>query len=105
PTQLWARISDQLRQGFTREPPVGVEVEAYRPFFILGEVAQPGQYPYVASMTVETPVPIAGGFGARGFHKAVIISRNSGCRVYRFEVPVTFSICPGDTVQVQERWF
>jgi hypothetical protein len=26
-----------------------VEVEAYRPFFILGEVTNPGQYAYVAT--------------------------------------------------------
>ena len=65
-----------LRQGFIREPHVAVEVEAYRPFFILGEVTQPGQYPYVANMTVETAVAIAGGFGPRGFRKTVTISRN-----------------------------
>jgi len=103
--QLSARITDQLRQGFIREPHVAVEVEAYRPFFILGEVAQPGQYPYVANMTVETAVAIAGGFGPRGYHKSVIISRNSGGRSFRFEVPITYPICPGDTVQIQERWF
>jgi polysaccharide export outer membrane protein len=103
--QLSARVADQLRQGFIREPHVAVEVEAYRPFFILGEVAQPGQYPYVANMTVETAVAIAGGFGPRGLHKSVIISRNSGGRVFRFEVPITYPLCPGDTVQVQERWF
>jgi polysaccharide biosynthesis/export protein len=103
--QLSARIADQLRQGFIREPHVAVEVEAYRPFFILGEVAQPGQYPYVANMTVETAVAIAGGFGPRGYHRSVIISRNSGGRSFRFEVPITYQICPGDTVQIQERWF
>ncbi len=103
--QLSARIADQLRQGFIREPHVAVEVEAYRPFFILGEVAQPGQYPYVANMTVETAVAIAGGFGPRGYHKTMMISRNSGGRTFRFEVPISYPICPGDTVQVQERWF
>lgn len=103
--QLSARIADQLRQGFIREPHVAVEVEAYRPFFILGEVAQPGQYPYVANMTVETAVAIAGGFGPRGYRKTVIISRNSGGQALRFEVPITYPICPGDTVQIQERWF
>ena len=48
-----------------REPHVAVEVEAYRPFFILGEVTLPGQYPYVANMTVETAVAIAGGYTPR----------------------------------------
>jgi polysaccharide export outer membrane protein len=103
--QLSARIADQLRQGFIREPHVAVEVEAYRPFFILGEVTQPGQYPYIANMTVETAVAIAGGFGPRGYRKSVIISRNFGGQIYRFEVPITYPLCPGDTVQVQERWF
>jgi polysaccharide export outer membrane protein len=103
--ELSARVAERLRQGFIREPHVAVEIEAYRPFFILGEVTQPGQYPYVANMTVETAVAIAGGFGPRGFRKQVTISRNVGGRAFRFEVPVTYSVHPGDTVVVQERWF
>src|SRR5215467_12530630 len=31
-------VAERLRQGFVREPHVAIEVEAYRPFFILGEV-------------------------------------------------------------------
>ena len=53
--------------GFVREPHVAVEVETYRPFFILGEVTLPGQYPYVPNMTVETAVAIAGGYTPRAF--------------------------------------
>jgi polysaccharide export outer membrane protein len=103
--QLSARLADLLRQGFIRDPHVAVEIEAYRPFFILGEVTAPGQYPYSPNMTVETAVAIAGGFGPRGSHKTVVISRNFGGQVYRFEAPVSFQIRPGDTIQVQERWF
>ncbi len=103
--QLSARIADLLRQGFVREPHVAVEIEAYRPFFILGEVTQPGQYPYIANMTVETAVAIAGGFGPRGDRKSVIISRNFGGQDVRFRTPITAQVQPGDTIQVQERWF
>jgi protein involved in polysaccharide export with SLBB domain len=103
--QLSARIADMLRQGFIREPHIAVEVEAYRPFFILGEVAQPGQYPYSPNMTVETAVAIAGGFGPRGYHRSVTISRNYNGQTVRFQTPVTASVLPGDTIQVQERWF
>ncbi len=103
--ELSDRVADLLRHGYVREPHVAVEVEAYRPFFILGEVTQPGQYPYVANMTVETAVAIAGGFGPRGYKKSVIISRSYGNQVYRFETPITAQIRPGDTIQVQERWF
>ena len=103
--QLAGRIAGALRQGFIREPHIAVEVEAYRPFFILGEVVQPGQYPYVANMTVETAVAIAGGFGPRGLRDSVIISRNFNGQQFRFQAPISASIRPGDTVRVQERWF
>jgi polysaccharide export outer membrane protein len=94
-----------LRQGYVREPHVVAEVEAYRPFFILGEVAAPGQYPYSPNMTVETAVAIAGGFGPRGLRTSVIISRNFNGQQFRFQAPISSPIHPGDTVQVQERWF
>jgi polysaccharide export outer membrane protein len=103
--ELSRRVADRLRQGFIREPHVAVEIEAYRPFFILGEVTAPGQYPYVANMTVETAVAIAGGFTPRGYRKQVTISRNMGGRIVRFDVPVNCPLRPGDTVVVQERWF
>ena len=103
--QLSSRIAGLLRQGYVRNPHVAVEVEAYRPFFILGEVTQPGQYPYVANMTVETAVAIAGGFTPRGYKREFIISRNYGNQAYRFKTPITAQIQPGDTIQVEERWF
>jgi polysaccharide export outer membrane protein len=103
--QLAGRIGDKLRDGFIREPHVAVEVEAYRPFFILGEVTAPGQYPYVANMTVETAVAIAGGFGPRGVRDHVTISRNIGGQLFRFTAPTTYTVRPGDTIVVPERWF
>jgi polysaccharide export outer membrane protein len=103
--QLSSRIADKLRQGYVKEPHVAVEIEAYRPFFILGEVTQPGQYPYVADMTVETAVAIAGGFGPRAFRQTVTVTRTIDGRQVRMKVPVTFPVRPGDTINVQERWF
>jgi polysaccharide biosynthesis/export protein len=103
--ELSSRIGDKLRQGFIREPHVAVEVESYRPFFILGEVTQPGQYPYVANMTAETAVAIAGGFAPRAFRQTVIVNRFVNGQRVRMTVPVTYPLRPGDTVNVQERWF
>jgi polysaccharide biosynthesis/export protein len=104
-SQLSDRIADKLRQGFVKEPHVAVEIEAYRPFFILGEVTQPGQYPYVADMTVETAVAIAGGFGPRAFRKTVTVTRVIHGEQVCMTVPTSFPLRPGDTVNVQERWF
>ena len=103
--ELSSRIGEKLRQGFVREPHVAVEVEAYRPFFILGEVTQPGQYPYVADMTIETAVAIAGGFGPRAYRQTVVVTRTVRGQQVRMTVPPGFSLRPGDTVNVQERWF
>jgi polysaccharide export outer membrane protein len=105
PPQLSKSISERLRQGYIREPHVTLEIEAYRPFFILGEVTTPGQYAYVANMTVETAVAIAGGFAPRADKSKVSLSRNQGGQVAQVTVPLTYQLRPGDTVRVQERWF
>ena len=103
--ELSAAIGARLRQGFIREPHVAVEIETYRPFFILGEVTFPGQYPFVANMTVETAVAIAGGFTPRAYHTDVVISRTVGGQMVRTTVPVTTPVRPGDTITINERWF
>jgi polysaccharide export outer membrane protein len=103
--QLAGRLAEKLRDGYIREPHVAVEIEAYRPFFILGEVTAPGQYPYVANMTAETAVAIAGGFTARASRKNVTLNRNYYGRPMRMAVPLNFPLRPGDTINVQERWF
>jgi polysaccharide export outer membrane protein len=104
-TQLAHVIAHRLRNGYVREPHVAIEVEAYRPFFILGEVIAPGQYPYVPNMTVETAVAIAGGFGPRAFRYDVQVSRSSEGVTSRQSVPLIAPVRPGDTITVAERWF
>jgi polysaccharide export outer membrane protein len=102
---LSGAVAAKLRNGYIREPHVAVEIEAYRPFFILGEVTAPGQYPYVANMTVETAVAIAGGFTPRAFKRAVEVSRPDQAGLLRAKVPLAFQLRPGDTIVVSERWF
>jgi polysaccharide export outer membrane protein len=103
--QLSQMIAERLKQGYVREPHVSVEVETYRPFFILGEVTTPGQYPYVANMTAETAVAIAGGFGARADKRKVELTRNAPGQQIRGSVPMNYPLRPGDTIVVKERWF
>jgi protein involved in polysaccharide export with SLBB domain len=103
--QLAQMISERLKQGYVREPHVSVEVEAYRPFFILGEVTTPGQYPYVANMTAETAIAIAGGFSPRADKRKVQLSRNMPGQQIKGDVPMNYPLRPGDTIVVKERWF
>ena len=105
PAGLASEITGRLRNGFIRDPSVAVEIESYRPFFILGEVAAPGQYPYVPNMSVESAVAIAGGFSPRARRDRVTLTHTDNSGVMRMVVPLGTSLSPGDTVQVGERWF
>jgi polysaccharide export outer membrane protein len=102
---LAAEIAAKLRAGFIREPSVAVEIETYRPFFILGEVAAPGQYPYVPNLTVESAVAIAGGFSPRARRDSVTVTHTDASGTARYVVPPGSAVSPGDTVLVGERWF
>ena len=105
PASLAAQITARLRNGYIREPSVAVEIESYRPFFILGEVQAPGQYPYVPNMTVESAVAIAGGFSPRAKRDMVTLTHTDANGAARYAVPLGTSLAPGDTVLVGERWF
>ena len=98
-------VAERLRQGFVREPHVAIEVEVYRPFFILGEVTAPGQYAYVPQMTVEKAVAVAGGFTPRAYRWDIEIERPVARGVARQAVPPIERVRPGDTIVVRERWF
>ncbi len=103
--QLEAAVTNRLSQGFFRNPSVSVQVDTYRPFFILGEVGAPGQYPYVAGLTARNAIAIGGGFTPRATQTMVQVSRNYNGTIVEARVPIDHPIRPGDTIYVLERWF
>ncbi len=103
--QLAGAITGRLKQSYIREPSVAVEIETYRPFFVLGEVTFPGQYPYVPNMTVENAIAIAGGFTPRAAKDKVTVSRRIQGAPMRFALPLRAPLRPGDSIEVAERWF
>jgi len=103
--QVVRAVEDRLRGGFLREPKVTVEIDGYRPFFILGEVTNSGQFPYVSGMSVQTAVAIAGGFTPRAARTYAEISRPTGDGIVTGSVPITYPVRPGDTIVIKERWF
>ncbi|MBV6659174.1 MAG: polysaccharide export protein [Devosiaceae bacterium] len=105
PDELDTSITVALRDGFLRNPDVSVEVATYRPFFVLGEVGQAGQFPYVAGMTVRSAIAIAGGFTARAARRTVDVSRTINGEVVSGRLRMNDAVRPGDTITVRERWF
>lgn len=100
-----AAITERLRAGYVRNPRVSVEILAYRPFFILGEVESPGSYPYSANMTVMNAVATAGGFTYRSDQRRVFIKRAGETEERAYRLSANTRVLPGDTVRIPERLF
>jgi protein involved in polysaccharide export with SLBB domain len=103
--QLEGAIGSALAQGYLKSPRVAVEVATYRPFYIIGAVNRPGQYPYVDHMNAMNAIALAGGF-TQGAVESVVFIRRDGSN-QEVEVPVdrTTAIHPGDVVKVHNTIF
>jgi polysaccharide export outer membrane protein len=103
--ELQAAMRARLGAEYVKDPQVTVDIQQNRPFFILGEVKNAGQFPYVSGMTVETAVAIAGGYTERADEKNFRITRRVNGFVEQVETPSDYVLKPGDTVYVFERFF
>ena len=103
--QLERNITSALAKGIVRDPRVNVEMVAYRPFYILGEVNKPGEYPYTNSLTVLNAVATAGGFTYRADNRRVFIKRADADREEEFPLTTATRVAPGDTIRIRERLF
>jgi polysaccharide export outer membrane protein len=104
--QLEKDISAALVKGdFLKNPHVTVEVIAYRPIFVLGEVAKPGQFPYQPGMTFLTAVAVAGGFTYRAVQDYGEVVRVTKGAAESGRVTANTFLAPGDVVRVLERYF
>ena len=92
---------EALTPDYFRNPVVSVEVIEYRDFFIIGEVANPGHYPYVGKMTVITAVAMAGGFTYRALEEDFLLQHDG----QQISAGKETCVLPGDVVEVQERFF
>ena len=103
--ELQKRLVGQLNVKAVKSPDVTIQVEEYRPFFILGEVKNPGSYPYVPDMTVLTAVAIAGGFTFRASQDEVSVTRKRNGAPIEARARRDSRVLPGDVVNVFERHF
>lgn len=100
-----ALVQGMLADGYLRSPRVAIEVVNYRPFFILGEVRAPGEYPYVSGLTVLNAVATAQGYTPRARRAWVYIRRFGEQAELRYELTPNLRVWPGDTIRLAERYF
>ena len=98
-------IIKALQDGYLKDPKVSLEVLTFRPFYILGEVTKPGQYPYTSGLTVFNAVATAGGFTYRANTRKVLIKRASEPAEHEVTLTADTTIAPGDTIRIPERFF
>jgi polysaccharide export outer membrane protein len=103
--QFTEQVTKALANGFLKEPRVSVEVLDYRPFYILGEVNKPGEYPYINGLTVMNAVATAGGFTYRANTRTVFIKGGAGSMERKIHLLSNTPVHPGDTIRIGERFF
>ncbi len=103
--EVAAQARAQFADGYLRDPKVAMDVIAFRPFYILGEVAAPGQYPYANGLTALNAIATAKGFTPRADRAVVRIRRQGGEDEVNYRLTPELIIRPGDTIRVGERFF
>jgi polysaccharide biosynthesis/export protein len=103
--EFTTQLSQQLQNGYVRDPIVSVEIAQYRPFYILGEVNRPGAYPYSPGMTVMGAVATAGGFTYRANSRRVYVQRPGETDEDPVALTSSTLVQPGETVRIPERLF
>jgi len=98
-------VEARYADGYLRAPRINAEVLNYRPFYILGEVRQPGEYPYTNGLTVLNAVATAGGFTYRANETFILIRGADDQQESRVKLDPTTKVLPGDTIRVDERFF
>jgi protein involved in polysaccharide export with SLBB domain len=103
--ELQSEIVGKLKPDYLKDPRVTVEVLNYRPFYILGEVGKPGEYPYTNGLTVLNAVATANGFTYRANTHNVYIKRAGTGEEIQMKLDASTSVEPGDTIRIGERFF
>ena len=107
--ELAEALASRLSPNYLKNPSISVSVATYRPFYIIGEVKNPGSYPYVDGMTVMNAIALAGGFTYRAKESAFYITRDeptgADAGAHKYVAYQQTPVAPGDIVTVRERYF
>lgn len=103
--ELENQIADGLRGGYLINPRVSVSMEAYRPFFINGQVSSPGAYPFQPGMSVRKAVALAGGLKERASESKIFVIKEADSGHKQTKISMDGPVFPGDTITVEESFF
>jgi polysaccharide export outer membrane protein len=103
--QLEQELAKKFRGEYLRNPKVTVDVSSFRPFYVLGEVLKPGEYPYKSGLNVMSAMALAGGATYRASRSSVQIQHAGETGFKEYPLSPTIPVLPGDLVRIPERYF
>ena len=104
-TEVAAVIRRHLMDGYVLQPRVSIDILTFRPFYILGEVNKPGEYPYSSGLTIDGAVATAQGYTYRADKRKVFIKHSGEAHSVKARIAPDLKVRPGDTIRVGERYF
>lgn len=104
-SQLEGAIARKFQGAFLKDPKITVDIAAYRPFYILGEVEKPGEYQYKSGLNVLSATALAGGPTYRASKSDLLIQKGGVGPFIRVPLSPTIPVLPGDLIRVPERYF
>ncbi|GAD02237.1 polysaccharide biosynthesis/export family protein [Agarivorans albus] len=104
-TELQLQIQNGLKGDYLVDPMVQVTMVEYRPFFINGEVARPGAYPYQPGLTVNRAITLAGGFTERAGKSKITIQAEGATPDERERVSLEDRVSAGDVLNIPQSFF
>jgi protein involved in polysaccharide export with SLBB domain len=104
-SELEQALAKKFRSEYLKNPKVTVTIATLRPFYMMGEVTKPGEYPYKSGLNVLTAMAIAGGPTYRASRSTVQIQRRGESSMRDYPLSASVPILPGDVIKVPERYF
>lgn len=103
--ELETLLINKLKPDYLVHPRVSIQVQNYRPYYLIGEVLGTGPFSYVDGMTYMTAVAIAGGFTYRAKKAYVYVIRADDAQREELKLGINEKVLPGDIIRVAERMF
>jgi protein involved in polysaccharide export with SLBB domain len=103
--ELETELVGRLKPDYLVNPRISVQVQNFRPYYIIGEISGSGAYAYVDGMTYLNAVAIAGGFTYRARKGTVYVVRGDDAERDEIKLDINDKVQPGDIIRIAERLF
>ncbi len=98
-------LAKKFATDYLRDPKVTVEVSGFLPFYILGEVTKPGEYPYKGGLNILSAIALSGGTTYRATQDTILIQHRGESGFHEYPMQPKVPVLPGDLIRVPQRYF